>query len=141
MVNLEIVDEQSLQTASGYLHDAAFQRSHVEYDDAVATVTIRLWREIREEMTKQRVFLFLYRWNYLHRECVLKFTNVNSCEITVQDELEYYHVNKLRLDGAHLNIQTACCIKILLNISKLHGSLNDLETTSTNNFSKTTIGF
>ncbi|MCI0423054.1 MAG: DUF2948 family protein [Acidobacteria bacterium] len=139
MDGVSITDRVGLSVAAAYLHDAVFEREDIRYDQQERTLTISLWREVREEMTSKRIFLVLYRWSCPHRRCELVFQDVDACRVDVKADLERYVLTNLSLvNGGDLKLE-ADCLDLVAETSHLNGSFRDHEELVHTNYTKTTI--
>jgi hypothetical protein len=141
-MEIDISDQQQLEQASACLYAGVFNPSDISYDEAAKTATFKLWREMSEEATRERKFLFFRVWKSPHMRCELKFERVLAFKLEITDKLDWYSVERLRfypLKGG-IDLIGSCCITVKLKVESLQGKLQDLGERTDESFGKTTIG-
>jgi hypothetical protein len=120
-MQIQIANEDDLQSVATILHDARFTVDAIDFDAATSLFTLKCWT--LEPKPKQEGVTRAWQ---AHR---LLFTSVIGCKVNVNEKVVYYELSTLRFSkgDSRLDLFTHYAIEMSLQLGKLEGSLTAIN--------------
>lgn len=136
LLDLKVSDNASLALAGEYLHDAVFKISTVAYDRDRRCLEMVLWREVRDQTRRKKVFWFLQSVQVMRAQARFTVHHVSDISVRVVDKLDYYSIFGLEYFPSDklLLLETEGCVDVRISVDTLCCQLADTGETTWEQF-------